>query len=202
MKPTSAMTSQNSSLSRETKTPSSGGEIVIRQFKPSDAPQVHTLLSDGFVDGCTFTKKDLFLQIILIPFFAAGSPQKGAQHRNITRPISFLAYAGFLAGLGFMSTASHIHRLTGAALSLSSAALFFYIRWRIKRWFVNFCATARETDMKNITESYGISFTADGVYLPEKQGAGGFWVAVLEVPECQALEVLFNFIQFGTGYDA
>ncbi|KAF8191066.1 acyl-CoA N-acyltransferase [Mycena galopus ATCC 62051] len=104
--------------------------------------------------------------------------------------MSFLAYAGFLAGIGFMSTSSYINWLTGGALSLGSAASFFYARWCIKRWFMNFCATARETDMKNIVEAYGIPFTADGLYLPEKQGPGGFWVAVLEIPERQTSEVV------------
>ncbi|KAF7341536.1 hypothetical protein MVEN_01891300 [Mycena venus] len=158
-------------ISTETKTPSSGGEIVIRQFRQSDASQVYALLSEGFIHG-------------------PGSPQKGAQRRNVTSRMSCLAYAGFMGGLGFLSINSYIPRLTGTALVLGSAAAFFYTRWRINRWFVNFCATARKTDMEDILESYGIPFSADSIHLPEQQGPGGFWVAVLEFPERKTSEVV------------
>ncbi|KAJ6540526.1 hypothetical protein B0H19DRAFT_1036352 [Mycena capillaripes] len=85
---------------------------------------------------------------------------------------------------------SPIPRLTGTALCLGSTAAFLYTRWRINRWFVNFCATACKTDMENITESYGIPFSADGIHLPEEQGPAGFWVAVLEISESRSSEVV------------
>ncbi|KAJ7266278.1 hypothetical protein C8J57DRAFT_1619620 [Mycena rebaudengoi] len=95
-----------------------------------------------------------------------------------------------MGGLGFLSRNNYIPRLTGAALVLGSAAAFFYARRRINRWFVNFCATARKTDMEDIPESYGIPFGADNIHLPQQQGPGGFWVAVLGFPESKTPEVV------------
>ncbi|KAJ7863237.1 acyl-CoA N-acyltransferase [Mycena leptocephala] len=155
-------------LSTDIQVPRSDDEIVVRQFQPGDAPQVYALLLEGFVHG-------------------SGSPQEGAQRRNRTSRVSCLAYAGFTVGLGCLSRNTDIFRLTGAALCLGSATVLIHARRRIKRWFANFCATARKTDMANITEAYEIP---SAVGSPKEQGPGGFWVAVLESPERNTSEVV------------
>ncbi|KAJ7430932.1 acyl-CoA N-acyltransferase [Mycena galericulata] len=161
------------------------GEVIIRQFRRSDAPQVYALLSEGFVHG-------------------DGSPQRAAQRRNRTSLSSCLAYAGIAVGLAFVVLSAKLKQsidvitlqLAGEALSLCSAAFLIHVRKRIEGWLVKFCAKARETDMKDIAAWYGISPSG------EQEGHSGFWVAVIEHPEDETSEVVgYVGLDFRPGED-
>ncbi|KAJ7032904.1 hypothetical protein C8F04DRAFT_639877 [Mycena alexandri] len=139
--------------------PRPGGDIIIRQYQPRDAAQVHALLVEGLVYG--------------------------PLQQNFTRSISCLTYLGVLFGLGCVWQKNLALRLAGSVLTLGSAALFAYVRKMTTKMFVDFCAKARETDMKDIMHSYEIPHSADAV-----QGPGGFWVAAIESLDKKTSEVV------------
>ncbi|KAJ6550148.1 acyl-CoA N-acyltransferase [Mycena capillaripes] len=120
----------------------------------------------------------------------AESPHNTAQRRNLYGRISCVSYAGFALGLGCLSRTNFTVRIGGAILCLATTALFVYMRRTITKMFVHFCATARKTDMENITHSYEIPISVDGVQTPSEQGPAGFWVAVIESPENKTSEVV------------
>ncbi|KAJ7359837.1 acyl-CoA N-acyltransferase [Mycena albidolilacea] len=151
--------------------PRSGGDIIIRQFHPKDADQVHALLIEGLVYG-------------------PESPHNTAQARNLYSRISCLAYFGCALGLWCLCSRNIVLRISGGALTLGAAALFIYMRRSITKMFVDFCANARATDMADICHSYEVPLPVDGVQAPVPQGPAGFWVAAIESPESKTSEVV------------
>ncbi|KAJ7794930.1 hypothetical protein B0H14DRAFT_2532659 [Mycena olivaceomarginata] len=151
--------------------PRSGGDIIIRQFHPKDADQVHALLIEGLVYG-------------------PESPHNIAQTRNLSSRISCLAYFGCALGLWCLCSRNIVLRISGGALSLGAAALFIYMRRSITKMFVKFCANARATDMEDICHSYDVPLSVDGVRSPPPQGPAGFWVAAIESHENKTSEVV------------
>ncbi|KAJ7660398.1 acyl-CoA N-acyltransferase [Mycena polygramma] len=151
--------------------PRPGGDIIIRQYQPKDASQVHALLVEGLIYG-------------------PESPHNVAQQRNLTGRISCVAYLGFVLGLGCLWKRNLAAQVSGAALCLGATALFFYMRHSITQMFVVFCATARKTDMADIPTSYDVPSAINGVQSPTPQGPAGFWVAVIESPTSKKSEVV------------
>ncbi|KAJ7620326.1 acyl-CoA N-acyltransferase [Roridomyces roridus] len=138
--------------------PRAGGDIIVRQFRPSDAPQVHALLLEGLVYG-------------------PESPRNTALRRSLTRPVALLAYSGLLLGSATLYLSLNpILRVSGITICTASLALLLYFWHSIHIWFINYCLHARRTDMKDITKTYEIP--ADGSGL--EQGPGGFFVAAIE----------------------
>ncbi|KAJ7146708.1 hypothetical protein C8R44DRAFT_845726 [Mycena epipterygia] len=151
--------------------PRSGGEIVIRQFQPKDASQVHSLLVEGVIYG-------------------PESPRNTALHRNLYSPIACACYAGFALGLGCLCMSNPVFQLGGLALCLGASTLFFCVRTAITKMFVHFCSTARNTDMADIPSSYEIPPSMSDRKGSPAQGPGGFWVAVIESPDHKTSEVV------------
>ncbi|KAJ6546179.1 acyl-CoA N-acyltransferase [Mycena vulgaris] len=148
-----------------------GGDIIVRQFQPKDAPQVHALLVEGLVYG-------------------PESPRNTALRRNLSSTLSCATYTGFALGLVCLSSTNYVFRFGGVALSFGAAALFFYVRRSITKMFIEYCATARNTDMADISASYEITPSVDGAKSLSAQGPGGFWVAAIESPENKTSEVV------------
>ncbi|KAJ6611243.1 acyl-CoA N-acyltransferase [Mycena sp. CBHHK59/15] len=137
-------------------------DIVVRQFRPEDAEQIHTMLVEGLVYG-------------------HDSPCNTARQRYLFRPVSYAAYTAIALGaLLFAHTLPAVPNATlkavGALLALSGAALILYIRSSATAGFLAFCATARATDMADINASYGVPRLGEP---PETQGPAGFWVAAI-----------------------
>ncbi|KAJ7896644.1 hypothetical protein B0H14DRAFT_2678173 [Mycena olivaceomarginata] len=128
--------------------PRPGGDIIIRQFHPKDADQVHALLIEGLVYGRE-THRD--------PLFARNHPHNTAQARNLSSRISCLAYFGCALGLWCLCSRNIVLRISGGALTLGATALFIYMRRSITKMFVDFCANARATDMADICHSYEVA---------------------------------------------
>ncbi|KAF8169966.1 hypothetical protein K438DRAFT_2024527 [Mycena galopus ATCC 62051] len=152
--------------------PRAAGDIVIRQFQPKDAEQVHALLVEGLVHGW-------------------DSPHKEAQRRNLLGRVSCLAYLGAALGTaGCLYSKNFAIRVGGGALALGAAAVFVYMRQCITGIFVKFCAVARATDMADICRSYEVPISANDLECPPDQGPAGFWVAAIESPEQKTSEVV------------
>ncbi|KAJ7146691.1 acyl-CoA N-acyltransferase [Mycena epipterygia] len=85
-----------------------------------------------------------------------------------------------------------VFQLGGVALCLGASTLFFCVRTAITKIFVNYCSTARNTDMADIPSSYEIppSPSMSDRKGPPAQGPGGFWVAVIESPDHKTSEVV------------
>ncbi|KAJ7767053.1 acyl-CoA N-acyltransferase [Mycena maculata] len=160
--------------------PRSTGEIVVRQFRPEDAPQVHALLVGSLVHG-------------------PDSPRNIALWRNLTNSISCIAYAGLALGLGCLSRRNETFQICGIVFSLGSVLFFIYVRQSITKMFVNFCATALKTDMADIMASYEIPRPGAGTQIPADQGPGGFWVAVIESPDHKTSEVV-GYLGLGASF--
>ncbi|KAJ7240635.1 acyl-CoA N-acyltransferase [Mycena haematopus] len=147
--------------------PGAAGDIIIRQFQPRDADQIHAMLVEGLVYG-------------------PESPRNVAHRRNFVSRISCLAYLGSALGLGcWRYSTNPVLRVAGGALVLGATVLFFYKRRAITKLFLHFCANARVTDMADISRSYGVPLSAEGM-----QGPGGFWVAAIESPDHKTSEVV------------
>ncbi|KAF7360065.1 hypothetical protein MVEN_00734600 [Mycena venus] len=151
--------------------PVNSGDIVIRQFQPKDADQVHALLIEGLVYG-------------------PESPHNVAQHRNLFGRVSCVAYLGFALGLGCLCRNNIVFRFAGGALTLGATTLFVYMRRMITKMFIHFCARARETDMGDIPHFYDVPLSADSTQSSQPQGPGGFWVAAIESAEDKSSEVV------------
>ncbi|KAJ7640032.1 acyl-CoA N-acyltransferase [Mycena polygramma] len=157
--------------------PSPTGDIIIRQFQPTDAPQVRALLLEGLVYG-------------------PGSPYHAAQRGYLSQPVACFLYLAFATGLGFLAQRKIAFRIAGIALLLMTTAAFFYARQSITQWFVGYCATARATDMSDIMACYKVPLSSIGV---APLGPGGYWVAVIESAEQKTSEVVG---MLGLYYDA
>ncbi|KAJ7739234.1 hypothetical protein DFH07DRAFT_78715 [Mycena maculata] len=151
--------------------PRSEGDIIIRQFQCRDAAQVHAMLIEGLVYG-------------------PESPRNVALRRNLSSPISCLAYTGFGLGAACFMRQNYIFRIGGAALCLAAATLFICVRRSITKMFLDFCASARKTDMANIPKSYEVPLPLNDVQPFPPQGPGGFWVAAIESPNQKTSEVV------------
>jgi hypothetical protein len=166
------------------------GDIIIRQFQPKDAAQVHALLVEGLVYGRECRELLSSNYFIKLHFNAADSPHNVAQRRNLTGPISCVAYLSFALGLGCLFRRNLVLQIGGAALSLGATALFVYMRRTITGLFVHYCAVARETDMADIPQSYEVPLSIEGIESPQTQGPAGFWVAAIESPNQKTSEVV------------
>ncbi|KAJ6452031.1 hypothetical protein C8R47DRAFT_1329565 [Mycena vitilis] len=124
--------------------PSSTGDIIIRQFQPTDAPQVHALLLEGLVYG-------------------PGSPYHAAQRGYLSKPVMCFSYLAFALGLGSLAQRNIAIRSAGTALSLMATVAFLYARQSITKWFIGYCATARATDMSDIMACYKIPLSSNDV---------------------------------------
>ncbi|KAF7360064.1 hypothetical protein MVEN_00734500 [Mycena venus] len=151
--------------------PISSGDIVIRQFQPEDAEQIHALFLEGLV-------------------YAPDSAHNVAQHRNLSSRVSCLAYLGFALGLGCLFRNNIAVRVGGGALTLGATALFVHVRRTITKFWVDVCARTRETDLGDITHFYDLPLPANPTQASEPQGPSGFWVAVIESPEDKSSEVV------------
>ncbi|KAJ7240645.1 acyl-CoA N-acyltransferase [Mycena haematopus] len=150
--------------------PRPDGNIIIRQFQPKDADQVHAMLLEGVIYG-------------------PESPHNVAQRRNFLSRISCLAYLGFTLGLGcYLCSTNPAFHAAGGALVIGATALFFLRRHSITKLWVHFCATAQATDMADIPRTYEVPLSADGTIPPP--GPGGFWVAAIESPDHKTSEVV------------
>ncbi|KAJ7909960.1 hypothetical protein B0H13DRAFT_2329769 [Mycena leptocephala] len=116
---------------------SSGGDIIIRQFQSEDAPQIHALLVEGFIYGL-------------------DSPRNTALRRSLSSPISCVAYLSFLVGLSGLCTTNPALRIGETTLALGAIGVFIYLRHSITKMFVDFCASARATDMADMARSYDV----------------------------------------------
>ncbi|KAK7057824.1 hypothetical protein R3P38DRAFT_1187537 [Favolaschia claudopus] len=114
-----------------------GVNIVIRKFRPEDAPQLHAMLIEGIIHG-------------------PDSPRNNAHRKSLTSRVAFISYIGFALGLAacLYPTSVFPIRLAGAASSLFSIALFVSLRRSITKLFIAFCAAARNGDMKDIDATY------------------------------------------------
>jgi len=132
--------------------------IVVRQFRPADAPQVHAMLVEGIIYG-------------------PESPRNIALRLSLTSRVACLAYIGFVLGLAclFARDGVLMLRVAGVVLCVGAAVLFGCLRRSITRMFIDFCAKARRTDMADINKTYEVPLSED-----ETQGPGGFWVAAIE----------------------
>ncbi|KAJ7061834.1 acyl-CoA N-acyltransferase [Mycena amicta] len=133
----------------------------IRQYRPSDLPQIRALLYEGFV-----TSK--------------GSVADVGVRRALTQPPCIVGYAHILTGAAlFLASRCHtvfplLQRIpfsqptqsrVGIALAVVGTALIVSIRRAIRHYVRRFCDDALKADMRDIDEWYC------------KPG-GGFWVAV------------------------
>ncbi|KAJ7237166.1 hypothetical protein C8J57DRAFT_1529689 [Mycena rebaudengoi] len=118
---------------------SKGGDIVVRQFQPQDALQLHALLVEASSMAVT------------------ECPCNAALRAFLFRPVSFVAYGRLLLGLALLTRPNNVLRTAGIALSLGAVALFLYIRCSITRGFLDICTHARETDMADISSTYGVN---------------------------------------------
>ncbi|KAJ7642248.1 acyl-CoA N-acyltransferase [Roridomyces roridus] len=139
--------------------PRQGGDIIVRQFKPSDAPQVHAMLIEGLVYG-------------------PESPRNTALRRSVTSLQAILAYIAFALGLMTLSCSRRDVRIVGGTLCTASLLFLLYLWRAIHNLFVNFCINARNTDMADIAKSYEIPDD-----IGAEQGPGAFFVAVIESTE-------------------
>ncbi|KAJ7613525.1 acyl-CoA N-acyltransferase [Roridomyces roridus] len=139
--------------------PRTGGDIIVRQFRPSDAPQIHAMLFEGLVYG-------------------PESPRNTALRRSLTSPRAYLAYTAFALGLTTLSCSRRDLRLAGGTLCTVSLLFMLYLWRAINNLFVNFCIGARKTDMADIAKSYEIPDD-----ISAEQGPGGFFVAAIESGE-------------------
>ncbi|KAJ7061866.1 acyl-CoA N-acyltransferase [Mycena amicta] len=133
----------------------------IRQYQPSDLPQIRALLYEGFV-----TSK--------------GSVADVGVRRALTQPPCIVGYAHVISGSAlFLASRCHtvfplLQRIPfsqttqtrlGIALCVVGTALIVSIRGAIRHYLRRFCDDALKADMRDIDEWYC------------KPG-GGFWVAV------------------------
>ncbi|KAJ7690828.1 hypothetical protein B0H17DRAFT_1064013 [Mycena rosella] len=150
---------------------SSSGPIIVRQFRPQDAPQVHALLIEGFAYG-------------------PESPCNTALRRNWSSRVACATYVGFALGLVCLWNKNPLLRLCGAIFCVGAAGLLVCVRRAIIQMFAVFCATARKTDMADIPASYEVPLSVDGIQPPPEQGPGGFWIAAIDSPDLKTSEVV------------
>jgi hypothetical protein len=84
------------------------------------------------------------------------SPRNTALRRSLSSPISCVAYLSFLVGLSDLCTTNPALRIGGTAPALGAIGVFIYLRHSITKMFVDFCASARATDMADMARSYDV----------------------------------------------
>ncbi|KAJ7158149.1 hypothetical protein C8R46DRAFT_1292206 [Mycena filopes] len=136
-------------------------DIHVRQFRPSDFPQVRTLLFEGFVTG-------------------EGSVARSVKRSFLTKPPSVLAFLCIGAGLvlGWTLFAAEWTSATGAAaaaLIVLGAAVLVGLRVFVTRSMIGFCEDALAGDLRDIPAHFCAPGCQEEVlgcvrleYLPEK----------------------------------
>ncbi|KAJ7082172.1 hypothetical protein C8R43DRAFT_1052457 [Mycena crocata] len=112
--------------------------IYIRQYRPSDLPQIRTLLFEGFV-----TSEDSVAVV--------------AKRRFLFKGPSLVAYLLGSLGLGLIARSASWTSLAagaGAALCAVGVGIFGYVQRGIPRAMVDFCENALATDMRDIAAHY------------------------------------------------
>ncbi|KAJ6532875.1 acyl-CoA N-acyltransferase [Mycena vulgaris] len=113
--------------------------IYIRQYRPSDFPQIRALLFEGFVTS-------------------QGSVALVAQRRFLIKPPSLIAYLLGGIGLGLLSRSRSWTSPTagaGALLCAAGLALLTAIQRAIPKAMAAFCEQALAADMRDISAHYG-----------------------------------------------
>ncbi|KAJ7263093.1 acyl-CoA N-acyltransferase [Mycena rebaudengoi] len=137
------------------------GDVLIRQFQPQDAAQIHALLVEGLVYG-------------------PESPCNATLYAYLFRPISCVAYGLFILGLMLFRQDVYSLKVAACFISLGALALFSSVRYSIIRGYLNVCASAKRTDMADISTTYRVPLAVQDLDSTSVQGPGGFWVAVIE----------------------
>ncbi|KAF7351492.1 putative acetyltransferase protein [Mycena sanguinolenta] len=172
--------------------PRPGGDVIIRQFLPKDADQLHALLVEGVVYGREFARiRSPFPELIttILKRNRLATWRSGGISSAVFR--SSRTVGGAL-GLGsYVWSTNPAVRMAGGALALCATALFAYRRHSITKMFVHFCATARATDMADIPRTYEVPVSEDGTKpQSQPQGPSAFWVAVIESPDYNTSEIV------------
>ncbi|KAF8178126.1 acyl-CoA N-acyltransferase [Mycena galopus ATCC 62051] len=113
----------------------SSEDIYIRRYRPSDQPQIRTLLFEGFVTS-------------------EGSPAFVAKRRYLFKPPSFIAYFFTGIGIGLLPRGSSSWRILGALLCAVGIGLFAAVQYSIPQAITAYCEEALKADMGNIEGHY------------------------------------------------
>ncbi|KAF7342368.1 N-acetyltransferase domain-containing protein [Mycena venus] len=106
---------------------------------------------------------------------------KHQTRRNLFSLVSCATYTVFLLGLWYLGGHGNLSRLSGAALCITSAALFVYRRLSITNFFLDVCAIALKADLADIASAYKVSLPIERAQFPNfRRGPSGFWVAALD----------------------
>ncbi|KAJ7328040.1 acyl-CoA N-acyltransferase [Mycena albidolilacea] len=132
----------------------------------------------------------------------ADSPCNVALRRNVGSRIACICYTLFVLGIWMLSGANNLSRAGGITICVSSAALFFYVRWSIKNFFLEVCAIALKADLADITAAYKLSPPIYRAQFPPKPDPNGFWVAVSETSGQHCSQVIgFLGLEYPVGGD-